>query len=69
MTEVYVKMALEMLADISARLDTVDAKVDHLDEQLHEARRFIDEHRPALEAGLRRLAVLADPMAAIRKRR
>lgn len=57
------------LAEVEAALKLVDAKVDHLDEQIHEARRWVDEHKPVLDAGLARLALIADPMSRLRGKR
>lgn len=44
------------------RLDLADKQLAHLDEQLHEIRQFIDEHKPALDKVLR----FADPGRSVR---
>ena len=44
------------------RFDFLDKQLGHIDEQLHEIRQFIDEHRPALEKVLR----FADPGRSVR---
>ena len=59
----------ERLDGIERLANALDKKIDHLDVQAHELRQFIDGHRPALEAGLRKLAVLADPLASLRGKR
>jgi hypothetical protein len=68
MLEVHIETTARRLNRIEQLAVTVDKKVDHLDGQAHELRQFIDAHRPALDAGMKRLAVLTDPMAALRNR-
>lgn len=51
----------EILSDAEFQR-AVLARLDHLDEQLHEIRQFIDEHKPALARGM----ALLDPGAKIR---
>lgn len=53
---------------ILARLDQLEAKLDHLDEQAHAVTRFITEHQAALTHGLAMLDRMSNPLAALRKR-
>jgi hypothetical protein len=51
-----------VITPLTQRLDTMQAELDHIDEQVHEIHQFIADHKPALAKALS----LLDPGKGVR---